>query len=389
LNATPFAGLTYDDNDLEVGTYSYKLTALYSNGCESDYSNSIILDVLDPVCPSPSNLEGSQTGVGLVSLTWERPPVTGESQWITYSGAQANSIGTNSVNDFDVAQRFTPFDFYNLGIMEGALTKVDFFPFYQDCEYSVRVWVGGNAAAPGELVVDQVVTSFTNQTWNEITLVNPVQINTSEELWIGIRCNTQGGRPAACDAGPAIDGKGNMIYWQGVWQTLTAVNPTLNYNWCIKGYLDMDAVQPKSAKTLEGYKVFRDGTLLATVTDLQFTDNNAPYGTNLYCVNAVYDYCESQNVCTEVSLYVGISENDLQGAKIYPNPASDMVNIYVPEAVCRISVINYLGLTVYSEDVSGSKLIKLRTDRYPAGSYLVRFVDKEGGSFTKKIVISK
>jgi hypothetical protein len=52
-------------------------------------------------------------------------------------------------------------------------------------------------------------------------------------------------------------------------------------------------------------------------------------------------------------------------------------------------VINYLGLTVFSEDLAGSKLIKLNTDRYPAGSYLVRFVDKEGGSFTKKFVISK
>ena len=273
--------------------------------------------------------------------------------------------------------------------MEGALTKVDFFPYYQDCEYFVRVWVGGNASAPGELVVDQLVTSFTNQTWNEITLTTPVQINTSQELWIGIRYNTTGGRPAACDAGPAIEGRGNMIYWQGAWTTLTAVNPLLNYNWCVKGYVDVDAVQPKSTETLNGYKIFRDGTLLATVTDLQFTDHNAPYDTSAYCVRAIYNYCESQDVCVDVSLYVGLSENDMDGVKVFPNPASDVVNIQFPGNVSRLSVINSLGLTVYSGDVTGKNLIKLNATGFMSGSYLLRLVTTEGNSFTKKIVIMK
>ena len=389
LNTNPVTGLTYADNNLAVGTYLYKLTALYSNGCVSDYSNTITVEVTEPVCPAPANLSGSQTGDGQVTLAWERPTIPGESQWITYSGAQANSIGTNGVTDFDIAQRFTPGDFYRLGIMDGSLTKVDFFPYYQDCIYSVRIWVGGNANAPGEMVVDQVVSSFTNQTWNEIILNNPIQINTSQELWIGIRCNTTGGRPAACDAGPAIGGRGNMIYWQGVWKTLTQVNPSLDYNWCVKGYVDVSAYQYKSDKSLEGYKVFRDGTFLATVTDLQYIDHNAPYDTNTYCVRAVYDFCESQDICADVSLYVGISENDFLGAKIYPNPASGQVNIFVPETICRISLVNYLGLTVYAQDITGSKLIKLNTDSYPAGSYLVRFVTKDGNSFTRKVVIKK
>jgi len=387
VNTTPFVGLSYDDLSLDPGTYIYKLTAMYSNGCISDFSNIVTVEVTEPVCPAPTNLEGIQSGPSRVTLSWERPPVTGESQWITYSGEQDDAIGTNNVADFDVAQRFTPSDFYRLGIMEGALTKVDFFPYYQDCEYFIRVWVGGNASAPGELVVDQLVTSFTNQTWNEITLTTPVQINTSQELWIGIRYNTTGGRPAACDAGPAIEGRGNMIYWLGAWTTLTAVNPLLNYNWCVKGYVDVDAVQPKSTETLNGYKIFRDGTLLATVTDLQFTDNNAPYDTNTYCVKAIYNYCESQDVCVDLSLYVGISENDRDGVKVYPNPASDVVNIQVPGNISRFSLINSFGLTIYSSDAAGRNLIKLNTSGFMPGSYLLRFVTTEGNAFTRKIVI--
>lgn len=389
LNTSPVTGLSYDDNNLGTGTYIYKLTALYSNGCESDYSNPVTVEVTEPDCPAPLNLTGSQTGAGRVSLSWERPPVSGESQWITYSGEEEEAIGTNNVADFDIAQRFTPADFYQLGLIEGALTKVQFFPNYEDCEYSVRVWVGGNASGPGQMVVDQVIPSFTNQTWNEVILETPVPLNAAQELWIGIRCNTNGGRPAGCDAGPAIDGKGNMICWQGVWQTLLTVNPSLNYNWCIKGYMDVNEGQLKSVKSLNGYKVFRNGTLLGTVTETEYIDLNAPYENNLYCVRAVYDVCESPDVCVEVSLHVGLPDNDLQGIKIYPNPASDLVNIEVSQAFSHLDVYNYLGLIVYSSDLSGKKPIKLNTTGYPAGTYLVRFVNSEGNTFTKRIVIDK
>jgi len=125
------------------------------------------------------------------------------------------------------------------------------------------------------------------------------------------------------------------------------------------------------------------------VTDLQFTDHNAPYDTSAYCVRAIYNYCESQDVCVDVSLYVGLSENDMDGVKVFPNPASDVVNIQFPGNVSRLSVINSLGLTVYSGDVTGKNLIKLNATGFMSGSYLLRLVTTEGNSFTKKIVIMK
>ncbi len=50
-----------------------------------------------------------------------------------------------------------------------------------------------------------------------------------------------GGYPAGCDAGPAVDGFGNMMYFGGSWTTLTAQNPDLNYNWNIQGYVGFSA----------------------------------------------------------------------------------------------------------------------------------------------------
>ncbi|MCK9205263.1 MAG: T9SS type A sorting domain-containing protein, partial [Bacteroidales bacterium] len=157
----------------------------------------------------------------------------------------------------------------------------------------------------------------------------------------------------------------------------------------IKGYMDVNEGQLKSVKSLNGYKVFRNWTLLGTVTETEYIDLNAPYENNFYCVRAVYDVCESPDVCVEVSLHVGLPDNDLQGIKIYPNPASDLVNIEVSQAFSHLDVYNYLGLIVYSSDLSGKKPIKLNTTGYPAGTYLVRFVNSEGNTFTKRIVIDK
>ncbi len=64
-----------------------------------------------------------------------------------------------------------------------------------NCEYSIRVWTGANAA---NLIVDQLVDSPEILAWNEIQLQTPVQIDATEELWIGYKNNTQTGYlPAA------------------------------------------------------------------------------------------------------------------------------------------------------------------------------------------------
>ena len=54
---------------------------------------------------------------------------------------------------------------------------------------------------------------------------------------VGYRCNTQAGYPAGCDAGPQVEGYGNMMYWQNSWTTLTNVNSSLTYNWNIRIYV--------------------------------------------------------------------------------------------------------------------------------------------------------
>ncbi|HNQ43428.1 MAG TPA: choice-of-anchor D domain-containing protein, partial [Candidatus Cloacimonadota bacterium] len=87
-----------------------------------------------------------------VTLTWTSPvpPLTGE--WISWSNdVLGNSIGTNSVANFDVAQRWTSADLAPYA--GGQLAMVKFVPAFESCIYTVKVWTGGTSLTnPGTLV---------------------------------------------------------------------------------------------------------------------------------------------------------------------------------------------------------------------------------------------
>ena len=73
-----------------------------------------------------------------------------------------------------------------------------------------------------------------------------------------------------------------------------------------------------------------------------------------------------------------VEESMEEMARIYPNPASDYFNIFLPENLnVDIYLVNILGETIaLYKDVSGSKTIGIRN--LPAGNYFVRIVSKDG-----------
>ena len=254
-----------------------------------------------------------------VAVTWMAPDPNAVGEWIHYdSGENNDSIGTGAAADFDVAVRYPASALTDYAGM--SLYAVKAWPA-QDGTFSVRVWTGGNADAPGAMVVDQAFTPAPLDAYNTIMLADPVTITGAEELWFGYRCNVTGGYPAGCDAGPATDGFGNMMYYQGAWSTLIELAPTLNYNWNIQGYVGFSApsrapeLTPLASKpsffdeasnvdrVLGGYRVYRllaanqgnealwTQLTPANITPTNYTDNAwapLPSGVYKYAVKAVY-----------------------------------------------------------------------------------------------------
>jgi len=199
----------------------------------------------------------------VVNVTWEAPG-TGGGEWIRWdTGENNDSIGTGGAADFDIASRWPV---ANLADYQGmSLYAVEYFPA-QAASFSVRVWTGGDVTAPGTMVCDQVITNPTLAAFNTVVLDTPVPIVAGQELWFGIRCNATSGYPAGCDAGPAHDGLGNMMYFQGAWSTLLQLAPTLDYDWNLVGYVGFSAptARPMALTPIAfNYDRISEGTLAA------------------------------------------------------------------------------------------------------------------------------
>lgn len=323
--------LAYHDLALPSGLYSYTVTALYTSG-ESIPAGPVLADV-DPVILPPINL-AAQVVERDVTLTWNNP----EGDWITWTNmTTGNAVGTNSAIVFDVAHRWTHEDL--IPYLGRSLTRIEFIPIYNDCVYTLKVWTGGSATSAGTLVHSQEVVAPVLNEWNTVFLTSQIPIPATGEMYYGIECNTQGGYPAAADAGPAIEGKGNMMYFQGAWQTLTQLAPEFNYNWSIRAFAqygtptDAVALTPittsrelpyatgtlscqsfslhEPERNITGYKVYRDGTLLATLNSEEentYTDQGRPNATYLYGVVSVSPNGDSEPATIEVVVNMQLAE---------------------------------------------------------------------------------
>ena len=254
-------------------------------------------------CTAPTNLTA-----GLhypdwhnVNLNWNSVVDSSEAtiKWSTTT--LSTRIGLNAAGDFSGVVRFEPSD---LTAYAGRyLTAVSFIPGEAQtvCTYSIRVWQGGsfinNVFDPGTLLIDQVITSaLTVESLNTIMLDTALLIDVTQELWIGIRCNTTAGYPLGASNNGVVSNKGELLNMDTLWETLTASSLT-DYNWVIIGTLTDPSVD-----RISGYNVYRDNTLLSSVTTTFYLDS-VPAGTYTYDVTANYiSGCESSPISLSVTM---------------------------------------------------------------------------------------
>jgi hypothetical protein len=366
-----------------------------------------------------------------IELNWTSPGGGVIAEWIHWDdGVNFDAIGTNGPVEFDVAARWEPDQLVNYD--GAAVTQIAFFPFEAAATYRVRVWTGGSLSGPANMIADQAVASPAIGAWNYVTLDSPVPIDITQDLWIGYYVNTTTGWPAGVDDGPAIDGYGNMFNFGG-WTTLYQLDPTLNFNWNIQGYvqtvvgapaplnMEVDSYNVPQGSTLSiaedysvqnpvfagangsrlltGFNVWRsdDGgeySIIAFAEGETYTDEDVMVGHSYcYMVQAVYesetDYCESlpsNEACSPWT--IGLDDpNGTAQFSMYPNPATDHVFISSSKELKRVTVYNTLGQLVVDELVSGNEY-ELKTAAYTPGVYMVR-VENAGGMTTRALTIQR
>jgi len=227
-------GLTYVLTAQKTGYQDAVLNITVENG---NVTQNIILNEI----PYPPKRVTAAIVNDNALVTWFDPFAgpTGSPQWLKWdNGTNYTSVGTGSAANFDVAHRYSPANLQALEVGGMSITKIQFYPNEAAATYTIRIWTGGTPSAPATLAYSQVVSNPTIAAWNEVILTTPFIIDDTQELWIGYNVNTTTGYPAGTDAGPQVEGFGNMMYFQGTWSTLTQLAPSLTYNWNIAAWVD-------------------------------------------------------------------------------------------------------------------------------------------------------
>jgi hypothetical protein len=325
-------------------------------------------------------------------LYWS-PPTGCWDQWIHWDDGinSGNSIGTGSAVEFDVAARWTP---TQLSDYQGLpVSHIKFFPAEVSASYNVRIWSGDSIV---NLVFDQPISDPQIGEWNDITLSPPVEIDYTKDLYVGYHIKATTGYPAGVDDGPAIEGFGNMMHWEGVWRTLLEINPDLDYNWNIECLLGTPPEYPVRYFNIYRETNFEGGfQFIDNVYDEPIYKDSNIYLPDFYCYKVTMVWSKSGDTCESVAsneaCEIWSLNTDEPGQdhliKIYPNPSKDWLNIEADEVINHIRFYSLLGELILESEIN-QPVYRLDVSGLPDMIYyLVAETDKR--QITEKIVVLK
>ena len=151
--------------------------------------------------------------------------------------------------------------------------------------------------------------------------------------------------------------------------------------------LDWDA---PVLEQLIGYNVYyahESGTfeVLTDVTETSFTHEAPGYGLHQYYVTADYYTGESDPTNTVEILITGVQRQLENSFQIYPNPASDVVNIKSGVDIASVKVYNHSGQIVH-EKMLQNKIYQINVSKLIPGLYFFQIETTEG-TFNQRIII--
>jgi len=148
----------------------------------------------------------------------------------------------------------------------------------------------------------------------------------------------------------------------------------------------------KDSKSLTGYNIYYAHNedpfnYLDMATDTTYLHEGAGMiiGSHNYYVTANYEEGESNpsNIATEI--ISGIDEQKVAGITVYPNPMADVLTLSANTTISAIRIIDSRGiLVVYNEGIEKNK-IKIDVSNLPTGLYNIG-VQVKSGWFNQKVI---
>jgi hypothetical protein len=163
------------------------------------------------------------------------------------------------------------------------------------------------------------------------------------------------------------------------WTHLSS-NPALTYNWNIRANLEGEFIEQwLSANPMSG-TVVPSGNMPVDVT---YDATNLTLGTYNATMLFLSNDPDTPQLDVPVTLHVvgvGIDDPNKTSVMIYPNPATDRINILTSSAISSVVITDFSGKTVYSGTASVVDI-----SAFANGVYFVRTVTGSGTSNMKFI----
>jgi hypothetical protein len=362
------AELTYTDPNAPTGMHQYCVSALYSDGCESDPK---CVDVGVADCNPPKYLQGAQTSVSPPEVTvhWKAPLISQEKEVKYCDNNHLWHFGNPAYDaTYSIAIRWDVSDLEALDIDGWYISKFRINTHTtSNCSFIFQVYEGGSATDPGTEIYTQTAhAKDMTLGWNDVLITTPIAVDKHKELWLVCKVVSTVGQYVLrldCNTTTAVIGKSDLVKGNDGWHALGNIP---EYNWYGSWCMGMVVEKPTIGKnaTLTNYLLYRDDELLKTLpnnneTWFSYSDNTISAGkTYNYCVVAKYDDdCETYPNCILIETAGCNPPKNLTATQTATNPPEVTLSWDVPTKLLitrwdapriRAGVLNYL---VYRDGV--------------------------------------
>lgn len=283
VNASPVNGMTFTDQPLVYGEYTYKVTAVYG-GKESAKSDSVKVLVKNGAqYYPPVGVAASINGNKNVSLTWESP-LFGADQPATMTWANGKHADDIGMTDGGIFYAGVKWDAYDIAEYRGKrissvsvqlVNPVQYIALFiqKDGEQIYKKQYKGDFKFDGSLTA--------------IPVDEDIRILPGHEYMFGFEIKSDAGvQPLGIDDSKAVFNKGDLLSTDGEkWfsAAISGIEGNFNIN------VDLTPTDITEEKPM-GYNVYRNGVKVnsSLITSQSYDDVLSATGTFAYTVTSVY-----------------------------------------------------------------------------------------------------
>lgn len=283
VNASPVNGMTFTDQPLVYGEYTYKVTAVYG-GKESAKSDSVKVLVKNGAqYYPPVGVAASINGNKNVSLTWESP-LFGADQPATMTWANGKHADDIGMTDGGIFYAGVKWDAYDIAAYRGKrissvsvqlVNPVQYIALFiqKDGEQIYKKQYKGDFKFDGSLTA--------------IPVDEDIRILPGHEYMFGFEIKSDAGvQPLGIDDSKAVLDKGDLLSTDGEkWfsAAISGIEGNFNIN------VDLTPTEVTEEKPM-GYNVYRNGVKVnsSLITSQSYNDVLSATGTFAYTVTSVY-----------------------------------------------------------------------------------------------------